>query len=118
MLSCCTLQSSDYRISLSFVRHYYISGIFVVFFFFFFSSRRRHTRCSRDWSSDVCSSDLHRVPLLARIVGDQVPGDFKEGKEYTVFALTTGDVQVAPLICFEDTIGELRSEERSCRERV
>src|SRR6266436_9016920 len=26
--------------------------------FCFFSSRRRHTRCSRDWSSDVCSSDL------------------------------------------------------------
>ena len=24
----------------------------------FFSSRRRHTRCGRDWSSDVCSSDL------------------------------------------------------------
>src|SRR2546429_7436871 len=30
----------------------------LVYFFFFFSSRRRHTRCSRDWSSDVCSSDL------------------------------------------------------------
>src|SRR5690606_41682835 len=30
----------------------------VVFVFFFFSSRRRHTRFSRDWSSDVCSSDL------------------------------------------------------------
>src|SRR5690606_40672558 len=29
-------------------------------FFFFFSSRRRHTRFSRDWSSDVCSSDLAR----------------------------------------------------------
>src|SRR2546422_516185 len=29
-------------------------------FVFFFSSRRRHTRCSRDWSSDVCSSDLPR----------------------------------------------------------
>src|SRR5690606_40951581 len=27
-------------------------------FLFFFSSRRRHTRFSRDWSSDVCSSDL------------------------------------------------------------
>src|SRR6266496_4009010 len=27
---------------------------------FFFSSRRRHTRSLRDWSSDVCSSDLHR----------------------------------------------------------
>src|SRR2546422_5129225 len=34
-------------------------GLFIVFFFFF-SSRRRHTRCSRDWSSDVCSSDLFR----------------------------------------------------------
>src|SRR2546429_3339867 len=31
------------------------------YFFFFFSSRRRHTRCSRDWSSDVCSSDLIRL---------------------------------------------------------
>src|SRR2546421_10355097 len=28
--------------------------------FFFFSSRRRHTRSDRDWSSDVCSSDLVR----------------------------------------------------------
>src|SRR5207249_6667364 len=28
------------------------------FFLFFFSSRRRHTRLKRDWSSDVCSSDL------------------------------------------------------------
>src|SRR5437870_10931470 len=30
----------------------------VFYFFFFFSSRRRHTRWPRDWSSDVCSSDL------------------------------------------------------------
>src|SRR3989337_4230052 len=29
---------------------------------FFFSSRRRHTRCYRDWSSDVCSSDLSPRP--------------------------------------------------------
>src|SRR5439155_10948123 len=29
--------------------------------FFFFSSRRRHTRWPRDWSSDVCSSDLVRL---------------------------------------------------------
>src|SRR3989440_9611780 len=33
--------------------HVLLSG-----FFFFFSSRRRHTRSDRDWSSDVCSSDL------------------------------------------------------------
>src|SRR5438105_12037551 len=36
------------------------SFFFMVFNFlvFFFSSRRRHTRSTRDWSSDVCSSDL------------------------------------------------------------
>src|SRR3989442_8704540 len=33
----------------------------LIFVFFFFSSRRRHTRCGRDWSSDVCSSDLRVV---------------------------------------------------------
>src|SRR6267378_2006759 len=38
--------------------------IVVMSFFFFFSSRRRHTRSLRDWSSDVCSSDL-LVPSLA-----------------------------------------------------
>src|SRR5690606_40667810 len=37
--------------------------------FFFFSSRRRHTRFSRDWSSDVCSSDLSRS--LARSGGGE-----------------------------------------------
>src|SRR5207245_4985904 len=31
----------------------------------FFSSRRRHTRCYRDWSSDVCSSDLDGLLRLA-----------------------------------------------------
>src|SRR3712207_7788387 len=35
--------------------------------FFFFSSRRRHTRYWRDWSSDVCSSDLERQLLLKQI---------------------------------------------------
>src|SRR5207249_9328431 len=33
----------------------------IFFFVFFFSSRRRHTRSKRDWSSDVCSSDLGDV---------------------------------------------------------
>src|SRR5690625_6746397 len=31
--------------------------------YFFFSSRRRHTRWPRDWSSDVCSSDLRAEKL-------------------------------------------------------
>src|SRR5207245_4433137 len=49
---------------------------------FFLSSRRRHTRCYRDWSSDVCSSDLVRVLRLlpaaeadartARLVGLEI----------------------------------------------
>src|SRR3712207_2092854 len=34
-------------------------GVDFLFLFFFFSSRRRHTRYWRDWSSDVCSSDLY-----------------------------------------------------------
>src|SRR2546428_1628074 len=38
----------------------------VVRLFFFFSSRRRHTRSDRDWSSDVCSSDLPRGSLAIR----------------------------------------------------
>src|SRR5690606_40772078 len=39
-------------------------------FCFFFSSRRRHTRFSRDWSSDVCSSDLYldTQPLAVEVV--------------------------------------------------
>src|SRR5690606_39302347 len=41
--------------------------------FFFFSSRRRHTRFSRDWSSDVCSSDLaDRSSEAAREIRDMV----------------------------------------------
>src|SRR5215475_156663 len=45
-------------------------------FFFFFSSRRRHTRFSRDWSSDVCSSDLpgmqaaHYAPRARIVLAD------------------------------------------------
>src|SRR5690606_40346072 len=40
--------------------------------FFFFSSRRRHTRFSRDWSSDVCSSDLKSS--MRRNSGPGAPG--------------------------------------------
>src|SRR5207249_5046048 len=36
--------------------------------FFFFSSRRRHTRSKRDWSSDVCSSDLSPAEKSHKII--------------------------------------------------
>src|SRR5437870_11417343 len=44
------------------IRCIYVCDISVFLYFFFFSSRRRHTRWPRDWSSDVCSSDLDRRP--------------------------------------------------------
>src|SRR5438105_9933583 len=45
-----------------------------IYYFFFFSSRRRHTISTRDWSSDVCSSDLsldqYTVVFAKRLVVD------------------------------------------------
>src|SRR3989449_11456228 len=49
-----------------------VSCVYFVFFFFF-SSRRRHTRCSRDWSSDVCSSDL-LIQVAGRAGRGRSPG--------------------------------------------
>src|SRR5207249_6892870 len=42
----------------NYVLYYFVLCRFFFYYFFFFSSRRRHTRSKRDWSSDVCSSDL------------------------------------------------------------
>src|SRR2546429_5338736 len=50
-----------------------ISAISIVFFF---ASRRRHTRCSRDWSSDVCSSDLGSFASITRFVVSHLPHQF------------------------------------------
>src|SRR5437870_7279214 len=43
----------------------FVLHVVELFLFFFFSSRRRHTRWPRDWSSDVCSSDLIDEAALA-----------------------------------------------------
>src|SRR5438874_6527677 len=48
----------------------FYSHFFDFFFFFFFSSRRRHTRSLRDWSSDVCSSDLEKSQSLCLSCAD------------------------------------------------
>src|SRR2546429_1648593 len=50
-----------------------INSVWRSLVFFFFSSRRRHTRCSRDWSSDVCSSDLISDGRLQTIRGSLIP---------------------------------------------
>src|SRR5256885_2065908 len=56
----------------------YLLEFYSFYCFFFFSSRRRHTRLQGDWSSDVCSSDLHahlrQMPPLARQRGAALRG--------------------------------------------
>src|SRR5690606_41091723 len=51
---------------------------------FFFSSRRRHTRFSRDWSSDVCSSDLTRVASRPVTDGPRIPSAAVTGRDATL----------------------------------
>src|SRR3989449_4817905 len=64
---------------------------------FFFSSRRRHTRCSRDWSSDVCSSDLvayvHEsgAPVMAHEAQEFPTLEQPSGKEIDVDELPIAD---------------------------
>src|SRR5690554_7541800 len=88
------------------------------FFFFFFSSRRRHTRCGRDWSSDVCSSDLMRL------------GETQSAKEELTYIQQSAPPEAVANIV-EQYLGELSGQKRrssqlklweigraSCRERV
>jgi apolipoprotein N-acyltransferase len=49
----------------------------------------------------------HSFPLFAWIVGSEVPSDFDAGTEPVVMTLHKKPFRVAPLICFEDTVGEL-----------
>src|SRR3712207_1036877 len=58
----------------------------IMFCFFFFSSRRRHTRYWRDWSSDVCSSDLGGVCVIK--VGAATEVELKERKHRIEDALS------------------------------
>src|SRR5690606_41058057 len=66
------------------------------FYFFFFSSRRRHTRFSRDWSSDVCSSDLSSAALtIDGIVDSAALRAPTAAKEPPDAAIRTNRVQAA-----------------------
>ena len=49
----------------------------------------------------------HSFPPFVWMVGGQVPGDFSPGREPGVFQLPDPLLKIAPLICFEDTVGEL-----------
>src|SRR5690606_13514989 len=53
---------------------FFVPLIGIIFcFIFFFSSRRRHTRFSRDWSSDVCSSDLKFIVKTVQRLKKMIP---------------------------------------------
>src|SRR5207253_10158877 len=73
------------------------------FFFFFFSSRRRHTRWPRDWSSDVCSSDLPDSGQACTPTGSQPTtidcrpnlGGFQAPLPINITPLTTGPSMIS-----------------------
>src|SRR5207247_3974931 len=74
-----------------------------VCFLFFFSSRRRHTRSTRDWSSDVCSSDLSQRLL----------GEFAAATRclHVVNALTDEEhpcQAIADMLTLQQHLGQLR----------
>src|SRR5437868_15475825 len=60
--------------------------IITLCYIFFFSSRRRHTRSKRDWSSDVCSSDLdERLAAAALFRAKSQVEEVRSGREALVF---------------------------------
>src|SRR5690606_39949602 len=88
---------------------------------FFFSSRRRHTRFSRDWSSDVCSSDLspttpdlqslrvqddHAARVNAQLLEIQIAQELREARRSSADLLPSPETVEQPAVRFP------RSEER------
>src|SRR5690554_7333090 len=77
---------------------------------FFFSCRRRHTRCGRDWSSDVCSSDLAKKGWFAKANVASDFNNFHEGQllfnrftsDYKIFAFGLGSNTLNSSLSSED----------------
>src|SRR3712207_7087489 len=92
--------------------------IYFDFFAFFFSSRRRHTRYWRDWSSDVCSSDLLNKLERCKVIANGGVGvdriDLDAATERGIVVTNVPDV-------FIEEVAVHRSEERrvgkECRSR-
>src|SRR5690606_40859675 len=91
---------------------------------FFFSSRRRHTRFSRDWSSDVCSSDLEReVHRIVEVDADTLdyldeevgrhPATYEAGK---IDEARFARLYEAPIDAVIDEV--IKIGRASCRERA
>src|SRR5207253_6133272 len=88
-----------------------------IYVYFFFSSRRRHTRWPRDWSSDVCSSDLpragriygHQLRKVARLAAAEIVGQAGDLPELVAVDAprSGGEADVEPAVTLL-----VRSEER------
>src|SRR5207249_6264882 len=94
---------------------------------FFFSSRRRHTRSKRDWSSDVCSSDLRIAAHLANaglpVVLLDIPTE--GGARSAIAAQALDALKKSKPAAFYDpayaarvTVGNFEIGRASCREGV
>src|SRR5690606_40184388 len=88
--------------------------------FFFFSSRRRHTRFSRDWSSDVCSSDLGAEPLFGFLNFLLRFRDFFSKRSSEFSSITSTDTFLVSVMSFARSSSagsfcpDLLSERNSC----
>src|SRR5699024_5964066 len=91
--------------------------------FFFFSSRRRHTRSKRDWSSDVCSSDLEADSfnilaeslkrLLTSEFGKDIKGISFSGQMHGLVLIDESGEVIRPAILWNDT-----RTSQECREII
>src|SRR3712207_8739093 len=91
--------------------------------FFFFSSRRRHTRYWRDWSSDVCSSDLgfevvaYEVEAVATTAGSHQHVPRRERRVGGVFERRATTDVTHVIAATEDGRSEERRVGKECRSR-
>src|SRR2546429_6229465 len=96
------------------------SSMSALHIYFFFSSRRRHTRCSRDWSSDVCSSDL-QLRTTSRDLFFETSGEFFgvwEALKPVVPTFRERFVNKQILAHLEEAAKRYEIGRASCRERV
>src|SRR6266403_5515103 len=82
--------------------------------FFFFSSRRRHTRSLRDWSSDVCSSDLAGVRRGAQPRAARAGGSQRRSHQAPAAAAGRAAVPASP---FRRSLATVPVRCRDCRSR-
>src|SRR5947209_15380636 len=93
----------------------------MLIFFFFFSSRRRHTRYWRDWSSDVCSSDLSCQNIGGTTFNFAWQDDYNNTQQWRTFNYGTGHWELSGIAYTPFSGNTWRSEERrvgkECRSR-